>query len=66
MAQGTPRGRESILATVSGLAAVATAGAASVVVQLGGAAHYALFGLLVVVALALVGASGYWFRRTRP
>jgi hypothetical protein len=55
-----------VLATVCALAAVALAGGASVAVQVGGPAGYAVFAVLVVLTLALIGASGYWFRRSRP
>jgi hypothetical protein len=65
VAQGTPKGREAAFATGSALAATVLAGLASVVVQLGGAAAYAVFALLLVAVLALVVNAGVWIRRAR-
>jgi hypothetical protein len=66
VAQGTPHGRAAGIATASALGATAVAGLASVVVQLGGAAAYAVFAVLVIVVLALLVSAGYWLRRARP
>ena len=63
MAQGTPNGRAAGIATASALGATALAGLASIVVQLGGAAAYAVFAVLIIAVLALVATAGYWIRR---
>jgi hypothetical protein len=63
MAQGTPNGRAAGIATASALGATALAGLASVVVQFGGAAAYAVFAVLIIAVLALVATAGYWIRR---
>ena len=65
MAVGTPNGRAAGIATASAVGATAAAGLASVVVQIGGAAAYAAFALLLVAALALLVSAGYWIRRAR-
>jgi hypothetical protein len=65
VALGTPNGRAAGLATASALGATAVAGLASVVVQLGGAAAYAVFALLVIAVVALLVSAGYWIRRAR-
>jgi hypothetical protein len=65
MAVGTRNGRAAGIATASALGATAAAGLASVVVQLGGAAAYAVFALLVIAALGLLVTAGYWIRRAR-
>jgi hypothetical protein len=65
MAVGTPHGRAAGLATASALGATVAAGLASVVVQLGGAAAYAVFAVLVILVVALLVSAGYWLRRAR-
>ena len=65
MGVGTPQGRAAGLATASALGATLAAGIASVVVQLGGAAAYAVFALLVILVVALLLSAGYWIRRAR-
>jgi hypothetical protein len=65
MAQGTPNGRAAGIATASALGATAVAGLASMVVQLGGAAAYTVFAVLVIVVLALLVSAGHWIRRAR-
>jgi hypothetical protein len=65
MARSAPHGRAAAFATASAIGAAALAGLASVVVQLGGAAAYAVFALLVIVAVALMVSAGYWIRRAR-
>jgi hypothetical protein len=65
MAVGTPNGRAAGFATASALGATAAAGLASVVFQLGGAAAYAVFALLVIAVVALLVSAAYWIRRAR-
>jgi hypothetical protein len=65
MAVGTPNGRAAGFATASALGATAAAGLASVVFQLGGAAAYVVFALLVIAVVALLVSAAYWIRRAR-
>jgi hypothetical protein len=65
MREGTPNGRAAAIATGSAIGATVVAGMSSVVVQQGGAAAYALFALMVIVAVALLVSAGYWIRRAR-